>query len=159
MPHPDRNSLYAHPVVPALGFYTGFGAPRRTKGPGGAMFRRDVLMDVRLPHSERPPEAAYAKPLAGRGSSTRSRMVAISAVVLVAALAIWRVFFAGERQPPAQPPPPVRVAIAQVRDVIVQQNTIGTIVANSTVQVTSRVEGQLVAAHFKEGDIVHKGDL
>lgn len=123
------------------------------------MFRRDVLMDVRLPHSERPPEAAYAKPLAGRGSSTRSRMVAISAVVLVAALAIWRVFFAGERQPPAQPPPPVRVAIAQVRDVIVQQHTIGTIVANSTVQVTSRVEGQLVAAHFKEGDIVHKGDL
>jgi multidrug efflux system membrane fusion protein len=27
------------------------------------------------------------------------------------------------------------------------------------VQVTSRVEGQLVAAHFKEGDIVRKGDL
>ncbi len=40
-----------------------------------------------------------------------------------------------------------------------QEHTIGTIVANSTVQVTSRVEGQLVAAHFKEGDIVHKGDL
>lgn len=116
-------------------------------------------MDVRLPHSERPPEAAYDKSLARRGSSGRLRIVAVFVAALIAALAIWRLFFAGERQPPTPPPPPVRVATAQVQDVTVQEHTIGTIVANNTVQVTSRVEGQLVAAHFKEGDIVHKGDL
>jgi multidrug efflux system membrane fusion protein len=116
-------------------------------------------MDVRLPRSERPPEAVYDKPLVRHGASTRMRMVAIFAAILIAALAMWRLFFAGERQPPTPPPPPVRVATAQTQDVTVQEHTIGTIVANNTVQVTARVEGQLVAAHFKEGDIVHKGDL
>jgi multidrug efflux system membrane fusion protein len=43
--------------------------------------------------------------------------------------------------------------------VTVAERTIGTVVANATVQVTSRVEGQLVTARFKEGDIVHQGDL
>ena len=81
------------------------------------------------------------------------------AAAVVVALALWRLFFLGGSQPPAPPPPPVRVAAAQIRDVTVQEHTIGTIVANNTVQVTSRVEGQLVAAHFKEGDIVHNGDL
>lgn len=123
------------------------------------MLSRDALMDARLPHSERPPETVYEKPFLQRGHSTRLRMVAIIAAALIAALAVWRLFFAGERQPSTPPPPPVRVATAQIRDVTVQEHTIGTIVANNTVQVTSRVEGQLVAAHFKEGDIVHKGDL
>jgi multidrug efflux system membrane fusion protein len=123
------------------------------------MLSRDALMDARLPHSERPPEAVCEKPLVRRGSGARLRVVAIIAAALIVAIAIWRLFFTGERQPPTPPPPPVRVATAQIRDVTVQEHTIGTIVANNTVQVTSRVEGQLVAAHFKEGDIVRKGDL
>ena len=116
-------------------------------------------MDVRLPHSERPPEAVFDKPLARRETNTRLRLAGIIAAVLIAALAIWRLFFAGGEQQHAPPPPPVRTATAQIRDVTVQEHTIGTIVANNTVQVTSRVEGQLVAAHFKEGDLVRKGDL
>lgn len=116
-------------------------------------------MDARLPQSERPPQAEYGKPLARRGTHTRLRMAAIAAGALLAALIVWRLFFSGGGHPPPAPPPPVRVALAQVRDVTVQEHTIGTIVANNTVQVTSRVEGQLVSAHFKEGDIVHKGDL
>jgi len=123
------------------------------------MFCRDVLMDVRLPHSERPPEAVFDQPLTRRGGNARLRMVAIFAAILIAALAIWRIFFAGERQPSEPPPPPVHIGVAQIQDVTVQEHTIGTIVANNTVQVISRVEGQVVAAHFKEGDIVHRGDL
>jgi len=101
----------------------------------------------------------YGKPLVGPHGRGRFRVTAIMLGAVILALAAWRLFFAGGGKPPTPPPPPVRVAIAQTRDVTVQEHTIGTIVANNTVQVTSRVEGQLVAAHFKEGDLVHKGDL
>ena len=36
---------------------------------------------------------------------------------------------------------------------------IGTVVANSTVSVTARVQGQLTKAFFKEGQMVKTGDL
>ena len=45
------------------------------------------------------------------------------------------------------------------KDVMVTQNTIGTVVSPATVQVTAQVTGKLLAANFREGDIVHKGDL
>jgi len=54
---------------------------------------------------------------------------------------------------------PVRVAMAERRDMPVEERTIGTVVANTTVQVTSRVQGVIDSAHFKEGQFVKKGDL
>ncbi len=62
---------------------------------------------------------------------------------------------AGARRPPAAP---VRVAIAQQKNMPVIERTIGTVVANSTVSVTARVQGQLVKSFFKEGDMVKAGD-
>ncbi|HEX7775868.1 MAG TPA: efflux RND transporter periplasmic adaptor subunit [Parvibaculum sp.] len=55
--------------------------------------------------------------------------------------------------------PPVTVATAEQRDMPVYVQTIGTVMANATVQVKSRIDGQIVSANFKEGQIVHKGDL
>jgi multidrug efflux system membrane fusion protein len=57
------------------------------------------------------------------------------------------------------PPPPVIVATAASRNVTVVEHTIGTVIANSTVQITARVSGQLLSASFKEGQIVRAGDL
>src|SRR2546423_5975693 len=54
---------------------------------------------------------------------------------------------------------PVRVAVAEVRDVSVRVHTIGTVLANSTVVIKSQVDGPLMAAFFKEGQMVKKGDL
>jgi multidrug efflux system membrane fusion protein len=54
---------------------------------------------------------------------------------------------------------PVQVARAQRRDMAVVEHTIGTVVANSSVQITARVQGQLLAAYFKEGQMVKKGQL
>jgi len=54
---------------------------------------------------------------------------------------------------------PVRVTNAVQRDMEVVEHTIGTVVANSTVSVTARVQGQLTKAYFKEGQIVKEGDL
>ncbi|HVW75609.1 MAG TPA: efflux RND transporter periplasmic adaptor subunit [Rhizomicrobium sp.] len=59
----------------------------------------------------------------------------------------------------APPAPPVKVATAIRKDVTVMQNTIGTVVSPAMVQVTAQVTGKLLVANFREGDIVHKGDL
>lgn len=54
---------------------------------------------------------------------------------------------------------PVRVAKVTRATMPVVEHTIGTVVANSTVLINTRVQGQLVQAFFKEGQIVRKGDL
>ena len=55
--------------------------------------------------------------------------------------------------------PPVRVAKAEIRDVPMIARTIGTVLANSVVTIKSQVDGPLLAAQFKEGQMVRKGDL
>ncbi len=54
---------------------------------------------------------------------------------------------------------PVRVATAVRRDMPVVEHTIGTVVANSSVSVTARVQGQLTKAFFTEGQMVKTNDL
>ena len=54
---------------------------------------------------------------------------------------------------------PVRVATVVQRDMPVVEHTIGTVVANSTVSVTARVQGQLTKAFFTEGQMVKTNDL
>ena len=54
---------------------------------------------------------------------------------------------------------PVRVAKVVRRDMPVVEHSLGTVVANTTVNVTARVQGVVDSAEFKEGQFVHKGDL
>ena len=68
----------------------------------------------------------------------------------------WRLLMPSK--PHAPPPPPVRTAIAQRQDVTMVQNTIATVVSPATVQVTAQVQGKLITAYFKEGDLVKKGE-
>src|SRR4029077_4190940 len=58
-----------------------------------------------------------------------------------------------------QQAPPVRVAMSDIRDVPVVVRTIGTVLANSVVNVKSQVDGPLLSAMFQEGQMVKKGDL
>ena len=62
----------------------------------------------------------------------------------------------GQRGPQAAP---VRIATAGVRDVPVVNRTIGTVLANSVVNIKSQIDGPLLTANFKEGQMVRKGDL
>ena len=64
--------------------------------------------------------------------------------------------------PPAAPQPGRAGARSRAVDIAtwpVIERTIGTVVANSTVQVNARVQGQLTKAFFKEGQMVKNGDL
>src|SRR4030095_12880910 len=62
----------------------------------------------------------------------------------------------GPRGPQAAP---VRIASADIRDVPVVVRTLGTVLSNSVVNVKSEIDGPLLEANFKEGQMVKKGDL
>ncbi len=96
------------------------------------------------------------------------RIVAL--IVVVGALAFaYQHFFAdgqslsaassGKKSKKGGQAAPVRVAKVETRSVPVRLETIGAVQSRSTVQVRSRVDGQLIAAAFKEGQWVKKGDL
>ena len=81
---------------------------------------------------------------------------------IVAALGLLAlVWFVAKRssEVPKVPGAPVHVAVAKIGDTNVVEHTVGTVLAQSTVNVTAQVSGQLMAAPFKEGQLVHKGDL
>ncbi|MDE2112885.1 MAG: efflux RND transporter periplasmic adaptor subunit [Alphaproteobacteria bacterium] len=90
--------------------------------------------------------------------SSRARLIGgLLAGVFALALAWYFLGSGGEGRKARLPP--VVVATAVSKNVTVVEHTIGTVVANATVQITACVSGELIAANFKEGQIVHTGDL
>ena len=57
------------------------------------------------------------------------------------------------------PPVPVQIGVAESRDFAVYLNGLGNVQGLNTVSVRSRVEGQIVAVRFKEGQEVKAGDV
>ena len=69
---------------------------------------------------------------------------------------------AGRRGRPGMgdsPPVPVLAAVAQVQDVPVYLDGLGTVQASSQVQVRAQVDGPLLEVRFREGQDVIKGDV
>jgi multidrug efflux system membrane fusion protein len=92
------------------------------------------------------------------GLDSRWRLlIGIGAAAILAYIA-WELF-GPSRPAPGQPPAPVHVAKAVVKDLDVVEHTVGTVLAESNVNLTAQVTGQVLAANFKEGQVVHKGDL
>jgi multidrug efflux system membrane fusion protein len=56
-------------------------------------------------------------------------------------------------------PVPVTVAKAASKTVPVELQAIGTVEASTSVTIRSQVEGEIMAVHFKEGEIVKAGEL
>ena len=107
------------------------------------------------------------------------RALLILLVLLIAGLGVWYGFFAnpdsnntvaaasgdkaagnpaggGRRNMPA---PPVQAALATEQSVPQYLSGLGTVTASNTVTLRSRVDGQLMALHFTEGQQVKAGDL
>jgi multidrug efflux system membrane fusion protein len=92
---------------------------------------------------------------------TPLKSLALALTLVVAAFAV--IFLTRTEGTPQRetkaPLVPVRVAVALQRPVPVQLQAIGTVEAFAAVSVKSRVDGQLVGVHFREGQDVKKGDL
>jgi multidrug efflux system membrane fusion protein len=117
-------------------------------------------MNIRIPATlESFPGAVQKLPGAIRTDS-RTRLIAgIVGVILVVGLAWYAV--QAFRAPPAKVTPPAPVIVSKVtrQSIQVVEHTIGTILAENTVQLSAQVTGQMTAANFHEGQIVHTGDL
>lgn len=92
-----------------------------------------------------------------RPKDARSRGFALGLLLLMAVFTVQGC----SRGRKAAPPPgaPVNVAAIRSMDVPLEIAAIGSVEAYSSVAVKSLVTGQLLQAHFKEGQDVRKGDL
>ncbi len=92
-----------------------------------------------------------------------ARAFAMIRTLILLALSGIALFSAGcNRKPaaaPAPPPPEVDVAAPIVREVTEWDEYSGRLAAVECVEVRPRVSGYLESVHFKEGQIVKKGDL
>jgi membrane fusion protein, multidrug efflux system len=90
----------------------------------------------------------------------RGRIYAIGGLALVLALGGFWYFTHSSAPPPRRNlAAPVKVAPVEIRSMAVVERTIGTVLANSTVSVNARIQGQLIKAFFKEGEMVKTGDV
>ena len=81
--------------------------------------------------------------------------------VLLLALAVvlvWRHLVAANKVTPAPPKITITTVTAKQGDIGVYLDAIGTVTPVYTASITSQVNGQVVAVHFREGQQVSKGD-
>lgn len=85
--------------------------------------------------------------------------LARSVVLVLLALSVAGCEDSGKRQARTPPPPTVTVANPLTRTVVDQDEYVGRFVAVDMVEVRARVSGYLEKVHFKDGQLVKKGDL
>jgi multidrug efflux system membrane fusion protein len=97
--------------------------------------------------------------IAKSGNSLKALLIAAALV----AGAVGMIFLTRSEGTPQrekrEPLVPVKVAAAVKKAVPVQLQAVGTVEAYAAVSIKSRVDGQLVGVHFREGHDVKKGDL
>ena len=94
-------------------------------------------------------------------SASRRLLLAVAGLLLVAGIAALAFRFAsGSRaaEPKAAPAVPVSVATVVAKSVPVRLRAIGNVEPYTTVAVKARIDGQIIAVHFKEGQEVHTGE-
>jgi Biotin-lipoyl like len=148
---------------------------RDAKLVGGRIYLFVVLADAAGDAKLEVLKAASARPsldrrLGGMGVASRLRRhpYALGSIALLIAvvgggiLALsrhWGSTAGAQGGVPVPPLVPVVAAPVRTRDVGVYLNGLGTVTPLNTVTVKTRVDGELVAVHFKEGQIVSSGDL
>jgi len=114
-------------------------------------------MNVQISPSQTPPsrDDIRSDTPAGRG-----RTYVIGGAALALALGgLWYFTHGSVPAPKRNLAAPVKVAAVEVRTMSVIERTIGTVLANSTVSVNARIQGQMTKAFFKEGQMVKTGDV
>ena len=101
-----------------------------------------------MPYSPRP-----KRPFFKRGS------VRLVLLLLIAGGAWYQFGHTGKDGKGGPAAATVRVATAQQQQIPITLNAVGTVVAYESVAVRSRIDSQIVAVHFKDGDEVKKGDV
>jgi RND family efflux transporter MFP subunit len=123
----------------------------------GPAIDRSISVDART-DLEGFPGFPLSSGRAGRGLRTT---VALGAVIVAAGLGLWAYnsFTATPVRPAVVPPPSVAVATPVQANVADRTDLTGQFSAVNQVVLRAQVSGYLTEIHFKDGQIVHKGDL
>jgi len=103
-------------------------------------------------------------PIAGRrhpeapSDYRNRRYIIFGAIVIVLLLLAWWILHPRQQQP-AVHALPVSVVTVKLEDMPVQLKSIGTVTPINSVAVKSHVSGQIMAVHFREGQLVKAGQL
>ena len=105
------------------------------------------------------PHAGEPLPTDGPGRPQRRRRWLIWAAVLLALLVVLYLLLHGHAAKP-RPPAPAAIAVATSRTGNINEYifALGTVTPQYTVTVYSQVSGQIVAVHYRQGQMVHKGE-
>ena len=98
-----------------------------------------------------------ANPLPSRGFFTLRKLLFFLGLATMAGIIVYRQTYIPPTPP--TPPMPVRAATASIVEINRYFTGLGTVVPLHTTVIQSRVDGHLVAVHFREGQEVQKGDL
>jgi multidrug efflux system membrane fusion protein len=131
-----------------------------------------LQQDPAYPHTvaatpaHRAPSTLDTEPNPSRGGGLRLVLI-LTFLVVVGGLIAWRIHSsnlqtqadADQAAAMASLPIPVQVALVQRKTVPVELTALGTVTAYNTVNLNSRVSGQILRVNFTEGQAVHKGQL
>ncbi len=109
---------------------------------------------IPLPEGQSP----LLAPVPSRSSTLRTSAFALFVAALVA-FGSYQLLSGGVAQADAPPPPTVTVAQPLARSILEYDDHVGRFEASQSVEIRPRVSGQLVAVHFRDGDIVRRGQL
>ncbi len=93
------------------------------------------------------------------GVQRKTQTGIVAVLIAAAAFAGVKGFGGGEAQADAPPPPNVTVSQPLQRAITEWDDYTGRFEASQAVEIRPRVSGQLTAVHFKDGDIVQRGQL
>jgi len=118
-------------------------------------------MDVNVTATPPPIAETPIRPAAPEGRAGWRRwqvVVPVGLAVVIAGILVYR-SMAARRAKPAPPARAVPVVVALVKqgDVLVTLSGLGSVVPTDAVTIHSRVDGQLMAVKFREGQTVQKG--
>jgi multidrug efflux system membrane fusion protein len=97
-----------------------------------------------------------------QGTNRRGLLAGLTASVALSAVAVFTLSGSraqGDTAPAAPPAIPVSVATVEARDIVPWAEFSGRLEAIERVELRSRVAGVVEAVHFREGNLVKRGDL
>jgi multidrug efflux system membrane fusion protein len=115
---------------------------------------------VNMPIRIDTPSSEYGElpPPSRPGVSTRQVAIGVIGAVIVLGLG-WKLLSHPSSAPPAPPPALVSTAVPLARDVLQWDDYVGRFAPSQTVEIRPRVSGTVTSIHFRDGAIVHRGDL
>ena len=116
-----------------------------------------ITSEPTLPESSNPVPAVQGSQ---RGWRRWQVVVPVLALVIIAGTLTVRSLAANRTKPaPVVRPVPVVAALVKQGDIPVNLAGLGTVTPTDSVTVRTRIDGQIMSIHFREGQMVNKGDL